>query len=79
MGRRAAHSWLTFCLTFLQIQFSYKVFNLRSSTFTHGILKVSALCDAMLFSVGSELSGNKCIFWRYLFLFIFPQISVYIP
>ena len=34
LSGRAARSWLTFWLTFLQIQFSRKVFNLRASNFT---------------------------------------------
>ena len=41
-GGRAVRSWLTFRLTFLQIRFSHKVFNLRSSNFTHGFFRVSA-------------------------------------
>ena len=41
-GGRAAHSWLMFWLTFLQIRFSGKVFNLRASNLRHGFFRVSA-------------------------------------
>ena len=42
LSGRAARSWLTFWLPFLQIAFSRKVFNLRASNSTHGFFRVSA-------------------------------------
>ena len=63
-GRGSAHSWLTFCLTFLQIQSSGKVFNVVLQL-THIVSSGSLLsCDAMFFSFGSQFSVKKCIFWR---------------
>ena len=68
-----AHSWLRFRLTFWQIRFSRKVFNLRSSNFTNAFFRVSQQlsCGAMFFSVGSQFFV-KCIFWRKVFfLYLF--------
>ena len=71
-GGRAALSWLTFWLIFLQIRFSRKVFNLRASNFIHGFSGSLRSCDAKIFSFGSQLFGENAFFGdRYFYIYFF--------
>ena len=65
-GWWAAGSWLTFWLTFWQIWFSHKVFNLRSSNFTHGFFRVSAFMWCHV-----RFSWLPIFWWKMHFLEIF--------
>ena len=68
-------------VNFWQIQFSRKVFNLRSLNFTQWFLQGLCFhvmpCSFQL--VPNVLVKNAFFGHRYFFIFIFSQISVYIP
>ena len=83
-GRRA-RSWLTFWLTFLQIRFSSKVFNLRASNFTPDFFRVCfhvMPCSFQLvpmFLVKNAILeiGIICIFFAQIFVYIQKKIQNY--
>ena len=80
LSGRTARSWLTFWLTFLQIEFFRKVFNLCASNFTHGFFRVSAFMWCHVLFSWFPIFGWKMHFLEIgIFYIFFSQISVYIP
>ena len=79
LSGQAAHSWLTFWLTFLQIRFSRKEINLRASNFTHGFLRVSAFIWCHVLFSWFPIFGWKMHFLEIgiFFFFFFTNFCIY--